>query len=78
MSFEDTNNRQVSLTSTTTEIVVMDLLPYTEYSFRVAAVTVAEGPYTAELVARTAEDGMERLLKCLLTSSSCTYTLASL
>ena len=37
----------------------MDLLPYTEYSFRVAAVTVAEGPYTAELVARTAEDGME-------------------
>ncbi len=49
---------ELLLTSTTTEIVAMDLLPYTRYTCSVAAVTVAEGPYTAELVARTAEDGM--------------------
>ncbi len=55
---EASTERLIVMTSTSTELVVTDLLPYTLYECSVAAVTVEEGLFSAELVARTAEDGM--------------------
>ncbi len=54
---EAPTQREIVLTSTSTEVVVTELRPYTLYQCSVAAVTVAEGPFSADLVAITAEDG---------------------
>ena len=56
-SFGSLGDTVYSDSTTETSIRISSLEPFTDYTFRVAAVTVAEGPF-AEVNATTDESGM--------------------
>lgn len=60
--------RRFRLTTEATEITVSDLHPYYRYVCFVTAVTVDEGPYSANVTVRTHEDGTK---KCYLSCGCC-------
>ena len=48
----------VSLSTNTTELVVTDLVPYSEYEVKIAALTKeGSGPYTESFILQTEQDG---------------------
>lgn len=50
-----------------TQTLIMNLHPYYEYSFQVAAITIGAGPLSMAVTATTSESGMS--MKCLFCKS---------
>jgi len=61
-STDGVNNRTISANDNSYNIT--GLTPYTEYSISIAAMTVASGPFSDEVMIRTQEDG--KLKVCYL------------
>lgn len=51
--------REFRFTTEDTDIIIRDLHPFYRYICTVTAVTVSEGPYSANITARTHEDGKQ-------------------
>ena len=60
--------------SVATSITVVGLDAFTQYTFRVAAMTVERGPF-AEINATTAESGILNVPTCIYLLYCCTYTI---
>lgn len=52
------NGEVMSFSTQSTSMTILGLRPHTSYNFRIAAVTVAAGPFSSDFVVTTAQDGM--------------------
>ena len=67
--------RQLRFTTEDTEITIRNLHPFYRYACTVTAVTVSEGPYSANITARTHEDGNSQITPLSKIFATHTYTL---